>query len=495
MAFASLHKRRTDRFVAAGTSARPDRAHAPALSSLTLPSFHPSPPQVATFAVFIDAGSMYEGDDEIGVCHFLEASSFQSSRSRSAEETLQYATRHGITSSAVFNREVLMYKCETLRGKAEEAVSLLADAVMHATHTDAEVAQARQVIAYQRMELMGQPQALVSEHAYTAAYGESTPLGRPEKCPENRIEAVSADTLRGFKAKYFTAPRVVLSAVGVDHEVAVRFAQRYFGDMRARGDAGALTGRPTSPYLGGDVRSSPDWSLIPHTVAASAAKTEFTHMMLAFPTVGWSHDDVVPVCVVDTLLGGGSSFSAGGPGKGMYSRLYQQVLMSFPWVESANAFSAQLYDCGLVGTYGAAPPEQAGDLASLLGSHLARLCHEPVKPIELVRARNQLASSVMMNLETRGLLCEDIGRQILSHGKRLDPRELVRRIQAVSSEDIIRVMRQALVQPPSLAAVGDVSALPEYDAFREFFARATARFANPPGSAPMHFKQASAGDK
>lgn len=33
--------------------------------------------------------------------------------------------------------------------------------------------------------------------------------------------------------------------------------------------------------------------------------------------------DIVPVCVMQMLLGGGSSFSAGGPGKGMYSRLYR----------------------------------------------------------------------------------------------------------------------------------------------------------------------------
>ena len=30
-------------------------------------------------------------------------------------------------------------------------------------------------------------------------------------------------------------------------------------------------------------------------------------------------------CVLNTLMGGGGSFSAGGPGKGMYTRLYLQV--------------------------------------------------------------------------------------------------------------------------------------------------------------------------
>jgi hypothetical protein len=199
--------------------------------------------------------------------------------------------------------------------------------------------------------------------------------------------------------------------------------------------------------------------------------------MLAFPTVGWADDDVVPVCVVDTLLGGGASFSAGGPGKGMYSRLYREVLNTCSWVESVNAFSTQLYDRGLVGIYGSAPPENAGELAALMAAHLVRLVDEPVHVSELVRARNQLASSVLMNLETRGLLCEDIGRQILSHGKRMDPPELCRRIQAVTPADLMRVMRTALLQPPSFAAVGDLSTLPDYASMHAFFTQRMAAYA------------------
>ena len=39
-------------------------------------------------------------------------------------------------------------------------------------------------------------------------------------------------------------------------------------------------------------------------------------------------DDYVKFCVLNTLMGGGGSFSAGGPGKGMYTRLYLQVLFT-----------------------------------------------------------------------------------------------------------------------------------------------------------------------
>jgi processing peptidase subunit alpha len=213
---------------------------------------------------------------------------------------------------------------------------------------------------------------------------------------------------------------------------------------------------------------------MPPTVAGAAAKTDFTNLMLAFPSVGWSHDDVVPICVVDTLLGGGSSFSAGGPGKGMHSRLYREVLNSFAWVESCNAFSTQLYDSGLLGISASCAPEHACDLVSLMCSHLVRLAEQPVKDVELARAKNQLASSVLMNLETRGLLVEDIGRQILNHGKRMDPVELTARIQAVSQAEIMRVMRTALSHPPALSAVGDCSSVPDYEAVRHFFASSLA---------------------
>ena len=44
---------------------------------------------------------------------------------------------------------------------------------------------------------------------------------------------------------------------------------------------------------------------------------------------GFSHKDeanFIPTCVLHSLMGGGGSFSAGGPGKGMYTRLYTNVL-------------------------------------------------------------------------------------------------------------------------------------------------------------------------
>lgn len=371
-----------------------------------------------------------------------------------------------------------MYKVDSLRSSLGPALALLAETALQPAFTPEDIEEARQVIQFQRLEAAGQPEVLVSELLYAAAYGRDSPLGRLDKCPEERVGAVTGATLRSYAGKYFTSSRMVLSAVGVDHDELVRHAEKLFAGVPSTPHPAALAARPSASgaeaYVGGLVTANPDWEALPHTVSGAAAKREFTHFMLAFPSVGWAHDDVVPVCVVDTLLGGGSSFSAGGPGKGMYSRLYRELLNAHSWVESANAFSAQLYDCGLLGIYGACPPQHAGALVRLAATHLARLVDVPVLHGELARARNQLASSVMMNLEQRGLLAEDIGRQVLSHGKRLDPAELVRRIQAVTPADISRVMRSALAHPPAFAAVGEADTLLPYDRICGFFDNARA---------------------
>ena len=89
------------------------------------------------------------------------------------------------------------------------------------------------------------------------------------------------------------------------------------------------------------------------------------HDQIAFDCGGWHDDDLVPVCTLHTLLGGGDSFSAGGPGKGMYSRLYREVLNQHYWVESCSAFTHIHSDVGMLGIFGTAMPNKGYDMAQV----------------------------------------------------------------------------------------------------------------------------------
>ena len=64
-----------------------------------------------------------------------------------------------------------------------------------------------------------------------------------------------------------------------------------------------------------------------------------TRIDLAFPTVSWDSPDVSAFYVMNTLLGSATSFSSGGPGKGMYCRAITNLMWKFSYVESASALN------------------------------------------------------------------------------------------------------------------------------------------------------------
>jgi len=53
---------------------------------------------------------------------------------------------------------------------------------------------------------------------------------------------------------------------------------------------------------------------------------ELAHVVVGLESCSHKDDDFIAFCVLNMLMGGGGSFSAGGPGKGMYTRLYTNVL-------------------------------------------------------------------------------------------------------------------------------------------------------------------------
>ena len=67
---------------------------------------------------------------------------------------------------------------------------------------------------------------------------------------------------------------------------------------------------------------------------------------------------------------------------------------------------------------------------------------------------------LMMNLESRPVIFEDVGRQVLATNTRKLPHELCALISKVKSTDIKRVVTKMLHKKPAVAALGDLTDLP-----------------------------------
>ena len=130
----------------------------------------------------------------------------------------------------------------------------------------------------------------------------------------------NAETLRGFWSKHYVAPNMCLVGVNVDHDQLTSFADKFFQFQNSQAPSNvfnalsAEAGKPPAQ----DNRIVKGGSYF-----AELAGMDMVEVDLGFHTNGWLAKDMVVLNLLQMVLGGGKMFSAGGPGKGMYSRLYK----------------------------------------------------------------------------------------------------------------------------------------------------------------------------
>jgi processing peptidase subunit beta len=99
-------------------------------------------------------------------------------------------------------------------------------------------------------------------------------------------------------------------------------------------------------------------------------------------------------------------------------------------------------------------------------SEWMRLCTS-VTESEVARAKNLLKTSMLLQLDGTTPVCEDIGRQMLSYGRRLPLHELEARIDAITPTDVKEACNKYIYnQCPAVAAVGPIENLPDYTRIR-----------------------------
>ncbi|MCJ1433224.1 Mitochondrial-processing peptidase subunit alpha [Xylographa pallens] len=173
-----------------------------------------------------------------------------------------------------------------------------------------------------------------------------------------------------------------------------------------------------------------------------------SHIHLAFEALPITSPNIYALATLQTLLGGGGSFSAGGPGKGMYSRLYTHVLNQHGWVESCVAFNHSYTDTGVFGIAASCSPSRITSMLDVMCRELHNLTLDTgfsaLQDGEVQRAKNQLKSSLLMNLESRMVELEDLGRQVQVQGRKVGVKEMCAKIDALTVKDLRRVAKEVV---------------------------------------------------
>lgn len=399
--------------------------------------------ETAALGVWVDAGSRYESEAVNGVSHMLEHMAFKGTERRDALAIVAEIERVGGHLNAYTGREQTAYTARILRDDVGLALDILADILQHSTFDARELERERGVVLQEIAQVNDTPDDLVFERFQEAAYPDQ-PIGRSILGPAEVVAGMPREALAEYMRVHYGASRMVVAAAGpIEHEQLVAGVERLFGNLGTNGQASKEPAR----YAGGEVREG--------------RELEQVHFLLGFDGVAYHDEDYYALAVLSTLLGGGMS-----------SRLFQEVREKRGLAYSVFTFAGSYIDGGLFGVYAGTAPEQVSELVPVICGELIKAA-EPALEEEIVSARNQMKAGLLMALESPAARAEQLARQILVFGRVVPIPEIVAKIDAVDGAALTRVARRLLFGgKPTVAAIGPLEGLEDYDGIRARLARA-----------------------
>uniref|UniRef100_A0A8C9GDK4 Mitochondrial processing peptidase n=1 Tax=Piliocolobus tephrosceles TaxID=591936 RepID=A0A8C9GDK4_9PRIM len=306
-------------------------------------------------------------------------------------------------------REHIVYTCEFLQEHLPIVINLLVGNVLFPRFLTWEMKNNVNRLNIMRQRLFENSETYITELLHNTAWYNNT-LGNKLYVCESNIENYTADNVRNFMLKHFSPKNMTLVGVNIPHEELTKWTARAFQDYVAIPYNGP-TKEVTPKYTGG-------------FISVEDKDNKKTYIAIAYETVGgWKSHDMITLTVLQTLMGGGGSFSTGGPGKG--------------------------------------EPTYTTEIIKTMAKEFHKM--DKITDEELQRAKKSLKGFIWMSLEYKSILMEDIARQMMIMNRILSGKELCDAIDAVTKEDISRVVKQFLKTKPTVVVYGNISYSPYYD--------------------------------
>jgi predicted Zn-dependent peptidase len=380
---------------------------------------------------FVQTGARDESADLSGVSHFLEHMAFKGNEQFSAEDVNRIFDEVGAQYNASTSEEVTVYYAAILPEYLPQTFELLANLLRPALRPE-DFSVEQQVI----LEEIGMYEDAPSFLAYDLAmqtHFDGHPLGRRILGTTETVSALTAEEMRRYFCDHYRAPRIVLAAAGrLDWELLLALAnrscsawppghhERVLHEIRPAGGT-AVIHRPTH--------------LQQHVMQMAPAPPATSPLRFAA--------DLLAVIVGD---------DSG-------SRLYWELVD--PGLAEAAELSYNDYsDCGTWCTYLSCPPDATAENLRRIAELYAAVNAQGVTEEELERARNKVATRIVLGAE------RPIGRLSSVAANWLYRREYraveadLETVQSLTGDDLRALLDRYPLGQTTTVGVGPLEAIP-----------------------------------
>lgn len=383
-----------------------------------------------TILVMVETGSKYEQKEINGISHFLEHMVFKGTPRRpKAVDISKELESLGADYNAFTSQEYTGYYAKVAKKHTDKALDIISDMYLNPLLQESEIKKEKGVIIEEIKMYNDLPQRKVHDIMSELMFGDQptgwTVLGTPEN-----INSFSQKDFVEYRNKHYVASSTIVVVAGaIDEAMMIKKVENAFSNI--------LTSEKYSKLGTVESQSAPQ-------VKLGFKETDQTHLVISLRTFSIFDKRIPTMRLLSTILGGGMSSR-------LFSKMRDELGICYYIHSSHSPFT----DHGDLAVSAGVDNKRVDEALKHIMIELKRLRDEPISSEELQKAKDYIAGSSMLDLETSDELADFAGFQEIIKKKIEEPEALIEKTNRVTAEEIQKLAEEIFVDEKlNLAIIG-----------------------------------------
>jgi predicted Zn-dependent peptidase len=321
----------------------------------------------------INSGSRDDGQDDLGMAHFIEHMIFKGTAKRKTFHVLNYLESVGGDVNAYTTKEKTCLYASLAAEHFERATELLTDITFHSTFPEKELKKEKQVISEEIDMYRESPDEAIFEDFDHMVFPDHM-LGYPILGTKNSIRTFTQQRLFEHIRSVFTQGNVVFGIVGnVSEKRVMKMIDKHL--------------RPLQLPVGRKERISPNGKQEAERIVDITNGQ--AHEIIGGRSYALRKELYLPFLLLNNLLGGPA----------MNSRLNLNIREKHGLTYNISSFYTPYHDSGIWGVYYACEPGNLQRIRRLVEKECKRLAEKPLGTLHLTQAKKQLNGQLILAYE------------------------------------------------------------------------------------------------
>ncbi|MCI5051295.1 MAG: insulinase family protein [Candidatus Pacebacteria bacterium] len=365
--------------------------------------------------VLVKTGSQYETKEMNGISHFLEHMCFKGTDNRSGREIMHFLDGLGCRTNAFTDDEITGYHVKSARRYWKKTLAVALDIFQNPSFPQPEIEREKGVIIGEINMYNDDPSSVAADTFDEILYGDQ-PAGRTILGPKENILKFNQEDFVQYHQKYYIPENTVVIVAGdiLAKEIFQTVAEK-FSDTTKSSKTKKKKTKITKKSA----------------IKVITKKTEQSHLVLGFPTVGNNHKDYPALSFLAVALGGGMS-----------SRLFEKVREELGAGYYISAYHYMHTDSGSLRISSGLDSNRVSEVLSHVVGILVDIKENGISEKELKKTQKYLTGNLIMSMESTSAQSHFYGYRLLQERPLVSLKELIKEINAVTAADIKRVTRK-----------------------------------------------------